>query len=108
MHDKEVISEINIQRGMRWRMLVAMVGMIVTMVVMLTVLQVSAQKDSLNTALAAHTAFLEEQMHRKASKASSQISVQIERLISTYRIRLADKYINNVIKDIDDLKYVIL
>ncbi len=108
MHDKEVVSEINIQRGMRWRMLVAMVGMIVTMVVMLTVLQISAQKDSLNTALASHSSFLEGQMHRKASKASKQISLQIERLISTYRIRLADKYINNVIKDIDDLTYVIL
>ncbi len=101
-------EQLNIQRGMRWRMLVAMVGMIVTLVVMLTVLQISAQKDSLNATLAAHTSFLEGQMHRKAAKASTQISVQIERLISTYRLRLADKYINNVIKDIDDLKYVIL
>jgi len=108
MHDQQKEPEINIQRGMRWRMMVGMVGMMMAMILMLTVLQVSAQKESLNSALAAHSSFLQEQVHRKAAKASTQISTQIERLISTYRLRLADKYINNVIKDIDDLKYVIL
>ncbi|MDQ6997404.1 MAG: ATP-binding protein [Mariprofundus sp.] len=108
MPDKEIVPQLNIKRGMRWHMMVAMVGIIMTMIVMLTVLQVSAQKDSLNNALAAHSSFLQEQVHKKASKASKKMSLQIERLVSTYRIRLTDTYINNVIKDIDDLKYVIL
>ncbi len=108
MHDRQGVSDIKIQRGMRWRLMLGMVGMIVTMVVLLTVLQISAQKDSLNSALASHTFFLEEQLHKKAEKASSQMSGHIERLISTYRLTLANEFIRNVIRDIDDLSYVIL
>jgi len=88
--------------------MVAMVGMIVTMVVLLTLLQVSAQRDSLKGALARHSSFLDDQMNKKASKAAVQMSGHVQNLISTHRLALASEFLKDVVRDIDDLRYVIL
>jgi len=88
--------------------MVAMVGMIVTMVVLLTLLQVNAQRHSLNSALAMHSAFLDEQVNKKAIKAANQMSGHVENLIATGRLPLAREFIKDVVRDIDDLRYVIL
>jgi len=88
--------------------MVAMVGMIVTMVVLLTLLQVNAQRHSLKGALAMHNAFLDEQVNKKATKAANQMSGHVENLIATYRLPLANEFLQDVVRDIDDLRYVIL
>jgi len=88
--------------------MVAMVGMIVTMVVLLTLLQVNAQRHSLKSALAMHSAFLDEQVNKKAVKAANQMSGHVENLIATGRLPLAREFLKDVVRDIDDLRYVIL
>jgi len=108
MSEPTVLNKQMIRHGMRWKLMVAMVGMIVTMVVLLTLLQVSVQRDSLQGALAMHSTFLDEQMNKKAAKAANQMSGHIENLISTYRLPLANEFLQDVVRDIDDLRYVIL
>ena len=88
--------------------MVAMVGMIVTIVVLLTLLQVTAQRDSLKGALAMHSSFLDEQMNKKAAKAASQMSGHVQNLISTHRLALVNEFLQDVVRDIEDLRYVIL
>jgi len=106
--DEKLTSTIQIRYGMRWKLVVVMVSMMMTLVVLLTALQVSAQKDSLNNALSEHSSFLETQMHRQANKATNTMSAHIERLIATKQLRSANDFIRNVVRDIDDLRYVIL
>jgi len=88
--------------------MVAMVGMIVTVVVLLTLLQVNAQRHSLKSALAMHSRFLDEQVNKKAVKAANRMSGHVENLIATGRLPLAREFLNDVVRDIDDLRYVIL
>ncbi|MDQ7000991.1 MAG: ATP-binding protein [Mariprofundus sp.] len=102
------MSEKVIYRGIRWKLMVAMVGMIVTIVVLLTLLQVTAQRDSLKGALAMHSSFLDEQMNKKAAKAASQMSGHVQNLISTHRLALVNEFLQDVVRDIEDLRYVIL
>ncbi|MDQ6970512.1 MAG: ATP-binding protein [Mariprofundus sp.] len=101
-------NDISIRHGMRWKLIVVMIGMIITLVVLLTALQLSAQKDSLNNALLAHSNFLKTQMHKQANKATSNISAHIEMLISTKQLTQANDFIRNVVRDVEDLRYVIL
>ncbi len=97
-----------IRRGMRWKLMVAMVSMIVTLVLLLTLLQVSAQRDSLKGALAMHASFLDEQMNRRAGRVADQMSGHVRNLIATHRLALANEFLQDVVRDINDLRYVIL
>jgi len=108
MSGSDKVEGITIRHGMRWKLMVAMVSMIVTMVVLLTLLQVTAQRDSLKGAMARHSSFLDEQMNKRASKAAHQMSGHVQNLISTHRLALASKFLQDVVRDINDLRYVIL
>ncbi|ATX79221.1 two-component system, unclassified family, sensor histidine kinase and response regulator [Mariprofundus aestuarium] len=108
MNEAELVSKPSIRKGIRWKLMVAMVGMIVAIVTLLTVLQVTSQKAALKKNLNAHSAFLKEQMTKKADRASEQMSSHLQNLVSTHRLSLANQYVREVVRDIDDLKYVIL
>jgi len=108
MGNEAKVKNIAVRRGMRWKLMVAMVSMIVTMVVLLSLLQVTAQRDSLKGAMAMHSSFLDDQVNKKASKAAQQMSGHVQNLISTHRLALANEFLQDVVRDIDDLRYVIL
>ena len=88
--------------------MVAMVGMTVALVLLLTLLQVNAQRSSLKGALAMHSAFLDEQVNKRAGKAADQMTGHIQNLIATQRLLLAKEFLQDVVRDIDNLRYVIL
>ena len=108
MNDTELMGKLSIRKGIRWKLMVAMVGMIVAIVGLLTVLQVNSQKTALKKNLNAHSSFLKEQMTKKSDRSSEQMSSHLQKLIATYRLSLANQYVREVVRDIDDLKYVIL
>jgi len=108
MNKSVAVNEKVIYRGMRWRLMVAMVGMIVAIVVLLTLLQVTAQRDSLKGVLAMHSSFLDEQMNKRAEKAAKTMTGHVQNLISTHRLPLANEFLQDVVRDIEDLRYVIL
>ncbi|MDQ6982264.1 MAG: hypothetical protein Q9M08_04560, partial [Mariprofundus sp.] len=98
MNKVVAVDEKVIYRGIRWKLMVAMVGMIVTIVVLLTLLQVNAQRHSLKGALAMHSTFLDEQVNKKAVKAANQMSGHVENLISTHRLALVNEFLQDVVR----------
>jgi len=108
MNKSVAVNEKVIYRGIRWKLMVAMVGMIVAIVVLLTALQVTAQRDSLKGVLAMHSSFLDEQMNKKAEKAAKNMTGHVQNLISTHRLPLANEFLQDVVRDIEDLRCVIL
>jgi len=108
MGDADQAKKLTVDRGMRWKMMVAMVGMIVALVVLLTLLQVNAQRSSLKGALAMHSAFLDEQVNKRAARAADQMTGHIQNLIATQRLPLAKEFLQDVVRDIGNLRYVIL
>ncbi|WP_240923928.1 response regulator [Mariprofundus ferrooxydans] len=94
--------------GMRRKLMAAMGLMIVMLVTLLTVLQVSRFKQSMEDTLATHIDFLKSEMSRKADKAALNLSGHVDNLISTSRLSLVREFIQDAVKDMDDLKYVVL
>lgn len=107
-HMKKPVNEQAVHHGMRWKLMLAMVGMIVTIVVSLTILQVTAQRDSLKGALAMHSSFLDEQMNRRAERTAKAMTGHVQNLISTHRLALAREFLQDVVRDKENLRYVIL
>jgi len=108
MNKSVAVNEEVTYRGMRWKLMVAMVGMIVAIVVLLTLLQLTAQRDSLKGVLAMHSSFLDEQMNKRAEKAAKAMTGHVQNLIATHRLALANEFLQDVVRDIEDLRYVIL
>jgi len=99
---------ITVRHGMRWKLMVAMVGMIVALVALLTVLQVSRYKASMEHALGTHVEFLKSEVAHRADKAAMNLTGHVQNLVSTYRMGLLRAFLQDAVKDMDDLKYVIL
>ncbi|MFQ5519570.1 MAG: hybrid sensor histidine kinase/response regulator, partial [Mariprofundus sp.] len=97
-----------VRRGMRWKMMVAMAAMIVAIVAMLTILNIGNQKAGLEKHLETYSDFLKAQMNRNADRLSARMSEHFEKLIATHRLPLAGEYVREMVRDIDDLRYVIL
>jgi len=94
--------------SIRWKMEFTIVALIVTLVAMLTLLQVTSQKAGLNKALSTHSSFLKAQMAARADKTSAHMAAHIHEMISPFRLSSARSFIRDSVKDIDDLQYVIL
>jgi len=106
--NKGLLDETIIRHGMRWKLMAAMGFMIVLLVTLLTILQVSSYKESLENTLATHIDFLKSEVSRKAEKAAVNLSGHVHNLIATNRLSLAREFIQDAVKDIDDLKYVVV
>ncbi|TLS73416.1 response regulator [Mariprofundus erugo] len=108
MNEMTSANEKIIRRGMRWKLMAGVIITIVAMVTLLTILQLSSYKNSMNNALETHINFLKEEMSRKADKSAENLSGHVQTLIATNRLSLVRDFIRDAVQDIDDLKYVVL
>jgi len=99
---------LKVRRGIRWKLEVAMVGMILAMVTLLTLVQVDAQKKNLIKALSTHSSFLQEEMIKRSEKASGYMSEHIQKRIVVFDYEALQEFIHDAVKDVDNLEYVIL
>ncbi len=99
---------VSLRNSIRWKLVVAMAGMIVAIVSSLTLLQVRSQKIAMEKHLSMQSSFLEEQMNKKADKLSEAMTRHLQRLIITKRLSEVNQYIKDFVRDIEDLRYVIL
>jgi len=106
--NKGLLDGVLIRHGMRWKLMAAMGLMIVLLVTLLTILQVSRFKASMENTLATHIDFLKSEMSRKADKSVGNLAGHVHNLIATNRLSLARDFIQDAVKDIDDLKYVVV
>ncbi|GAV19228.1 two-component system, sensor histidine kinase and response regulator [Mariprofundus micogutta] len=106
----EAGSEISrkISKGIRWKLEVAMIGMILAMVTLLTLVQMDAQRKNLIKALSTHSTFLQKDMVKRSEKSSSYMSEHIQKRIVVFDYEALQEFIHDAVKDVDNLEYVIL
>ena len=97
-----------IRKGIRWKLEVAMVGLILAMVTLLTLVQMDAQRKNLMKALSTHSTFLQEEMIKRSEKASSYMSEHIQKRIVVFDYEALQEFIHDAVKDVDNLEYVML
>jgi len=110
MEDKIRIdtATVRFRDSIRWKLEITIVGIIVALVMILTMLQISSQQESLQKALSTHSSFLREEMIAQADKAAAHLSADIHDMISPFRIASVNSYVLDAVKDIRDLQYIIL
>ncbi len=97
-----------IRKGIRWKLEVAMIGMILAMVTLLTLVQMDSQRKNLMKALSTHSTFLQEEMIRRSEKAASYMSEHIQKRIVVFDYEALQEFIHDAVKDVDNLEYVML
>ncbi|MDQ6991955.1 MAG: response regulator [Mariprofundus sp.] len=107
LRGKDVDKRVD-RHGMRRKLMVAMGLMIVTLVGLLTILQVSLYKESMEGALVTHINYLKAEMSKDADKAAVNLSEHVQKLIATSRLSLVHMFVQDAVQDMDDLKYIVL
>ena len=108
MSEAGLKNRLAVRKGIRWRLMVAMGAIVAMTVALLTLVQLSSQRAVLNKNFEVHSGFLKEHMFKKMDRTSNQMADHLQHLISTYRLALARQYVRELVRDVDDLKYVIL
>ena len=99
---------LNIHRGIRSKLMMGMVSMILVMVTLLTLAQVDAQRETLIDAFSTHTTYVQEDMIKRANNAASDMSEHIQQRIVVFDHEALQQFIRDEVKDIEELEYVVL
>lgn len=105
---RDVADEVQIRRGIRFKLIAATLTLIVALVAMLTALQIHNQQQSLEKALSRHTTFLRELRLDVANRLSAKMATRIQQMIGAFDVYHARKYIQATVRDLDELRYVTL
>jgi len=108
MTEMSSASSIKMRNGIRWKLMLAMVSMILAMVTLLTLVQVDAQQKNLMKALSTHSTFLQEDVIKRANKAATHMSGHIQERIVVFDYEALQQFIRDAVKDVEELEYVIL
>ncbi len=99
---------VKIHRGIRFKLMAATLTLIVALVSMLTALQIRNQQQSLESALSRHTTFIREIRLSVADRLSEKMAARIQEMIGAFDQAPVRKYIQNAVRDFDELRYVTL
>jgi len=99
---------VKIHRGIRFKLMAATLTLIVALVSMLTALQIHNQQQSLESALSRHTTFLRELRLSVADRLSEKMAARIQEMIGAFDQAPVRKYIQDTVRDFDELRYVTL
>ncbi len=99
---------VKIHRGIRFKLMAATLTLIVALVSMLTAMQIHNQQQSLESALSRHTTFLRELRLSVADRLSEKMAARIQEMIGAFDQAPVRKYIQNAVRDFDELRYVTL
>ncbi len=97
-----------IHMGVRGKLIVATLALIVALVSLLTALQIRNQKQSLEDALSRHTTFLLQVRQEKSERLAGRMRERIQDMIGAFDPDLVRRYIQGAVRDFDELRYVIL
>ena len=106
--NRPAAGNVRFRDSIRWKLEITIVGIIVALVVILTVLQIDSQQESLKKALSTHSSFLKEEMVTQADRAAAHLSRDIQEMITPFRVAEVSKYVQEAVKDVEDLQYIIL
>lgn len=108
MNDRMNAAGFSIHMGVRGKLIVATLTLIVALVSLLTALQIRNQQQSLEDALSRHTTFLLQVRQDKSERLASRMRERIQDMIGAFDPDLVRRYIQEAVRDFDELRYVIL
>ena len=102
------MKEIRIKRGIRWKLLSTMIGLIVALVTILTFIQISAQEKTSEKALERRIALMKKNLIERGKTLSDNLSRQVENGIASFNLSGVTEVIHKSVDEDEELHYVIL
>ena len=97
-----------IRRGIRWKLLTSMIGLIVGLLAILTLVQISGQKETLEEALQRRIDLMKRVLIERGKTLSENLKRQAENDIAAYNISNVAEVIKKAVGEDEDLSHAIL
>ncbi|MEK6728424.1 MAG: histidine kinase dimerization/phospho-acceptor domain-containing protein, partial [Planctomycetota bacterium] len=101
-------ERIHIKRGIRWKLLTTMIGLIVGLLLTFTFLQISTQKDILEKELERRICLMKKNLVEQGALLSDNLARQTEEGIASFNFSHATEIIKKTVSDHEELSYIIL
>ncbi len=101
-------ERIYIKRGIRWKLLTTMIGLIVGLLLIFTFLQISTQKDILEKELERRIYLMKENLVDQGTLLSDNLARQTEEGIASFNFSHVTEIIKKTVSDHKELSYIIL
>ncbi len=101
-------ERIHIKRGIRWKLLTTMIGLIVGLLLIFTFLQISTQKGILEKELERRIYLMKKNIVDQGVLLSDNLARQTEEGIASFNFSHVTEIIKKTVTDHDELSYVIL
>ena len=103
-----MIEHIHIKRGIRWKLLSTMIGLIVGLLIIITVVQTLAQKSILEKELETRISLMKENIQVRGKTLSDHLARLTENGIASFNFSNIRRVLNKSVNDDKDLIFVIL
>lgn len=103
-----MIERIHIKRGIRWKLLTTMIGLIVGLLLIFTFLQISTQKGILEKELERRILLMKKNLVEQGAMLSDNLARQTEEGIASFNFSHVTEIIKKTVSDHKELSYIIL
>ncbi|MBF0564496.1 MAG: HAMP domain-containing histidine kinase [Nitrospirae bacterium] len=101
-------EEFPIRKSLRWQLLSTMIGLIVSLLVILTFIQFFGQRKMLKVELKKHIALIKKNLRERVKSISINLRTQMEESLATYNFSNISILARNAVSEDNDISYVIL
>jgi len=101
-------KQIQIRRGIRWKLLTSMIGLIAVLLAILTSLQVSGQKQTQERALERRIALMKKVLNQRGHTLADNLKRQAENDIASFNFSNISELIHKAVREDEELSYAIL
>jgi len=101
-------KNIYIKSSIKWKLLSAMMGLIVSLLAALTSVQIYSQKGVLEGELNNRINLIKGNLYGQGKRLSDDIAFQVEDALASFNLLDIINKVNKVVKETDDLEYIIL
>jgi len=108
MADNLFNDKITVKWGIKWKLVMLITVLLVSMVTILTYLQISSQKEMMEKELSKRTALMKENLIERGKSFTSNLSQHIENDIASFNFSGAIESVKEGIIDNKDIKYAVL
>jgi len=97
-----------VKLGIRWKLLLTMTGLITMMLSVLTLVQISSQKDALEQSFNARISLMKNQLISQGKMLSGNLASQVQNGIASFDLSRISDLLRRTVENNQDLHYVIL
>ncbi len=101
-------KQFRIKRGIRWKLISTMTGLIIGLVTILTFLQISSQKEILEKDLLRRISLMRENLIEQGKSLSDNLARQAENGIASFNLSNVTEIINKSVDEHKEMNYAIL